>query len=321
MMSATGFDCARCGGSLEREELAEGASTGNEKQSKLASQMEAFLKLLQQIDAEEIPSNDFDTAFSLAVPVTRNENINPARITIPLATANGSSTTVKGMTGLAAAQLDVTVTIDSERTAAEKVAEAQRKAAIAAQNTLPEWHTKSTVTGESTIASRKDSELQTNGVGFLEEKEEDQKDGNNIDDELTAYYAQMAQERADEAQANAESDDEGSDFEDVSLGGSAVGTPSTSISNEVGEKPNGILKRKSSESGSSAPVTKEPTPTAFGTAVDDQEGPITKRVKFENSEDRENASETEERVTSIDQGDQNQKDSDEDDEAEFEDAF
>ena len=313
MASLSGFDCGRCGNPLEREELKDGASTGNEKQTKLASQMEGFLKMLQHIDLEVIPSNDFDTAYSLAVPVQRNEETNPARMTVPLPALNGPPTAVKGMTQVSTAPLDVTVTTSSERTAADKAAEAQRKAAIAAQNTLPEWHTKSTVTGQSTVAVRKDSELQTNGTALLKDEDEDQKDGNKIDDELTAYYAQMAQERENEAQEEADSDDEEGDFEDVGLNGSAVGTPSSSVSAEPNGRPNGILKRKSSESGSSAPITSTSTPAASGVPPDEEEVPVAKKVKFESKEIAVETSGAAE--------DQANKDSEEDDEAEFEDAL
>lgn len=313
MMSNTGFDCGRCGNTLEREELTDGASTGNEKQTKLASQMEGFLKMLQNIDSEVVPSNDFDTAFSLAVPVQRNEETNPARVTVSLAKPSGPPTAVKGMTQINATPLDVTVTTSSERTATEKAAEAQRKAAIAAQNTLPEWHTKSTVTGQSTIAARKDSELQIKSSISPKGEDEDSKDGTKIDDELTAYYAQMAQEREKEAREEAESDDEEGDFEDVGLAGSGAGTPSSSVSTGSTGRLTGILKRKESESGSSAAITSTSTPAASFTAVGEDEGPAVKKVKFEKQE-----SAVQSRRGS---GGQLDKDSDEDDEAEFEDAL
>ena len=313
MASISGFDCGRCGNPLDREELKDGASTGNEKQTKLASQMEGFLKTLQKIDSEVIPSNDFDTAYSLAVSVQRNEETNPARMTVPLPALNGPPAAVRGMTQVTTTPLDVTVTTSSERTAAERAAEAQRRAAIAAQNTLPEWHTKSTVTGQSTVAARKDSELLTNGTALLKDDEEDQKDSNKIDDELTAYYAQMAQERENEAIAEADSDDDEGDFEDVGLGGSAAGTPSSSVSVEPNGRPNGILKRKTSESGSSAPITSTSTPAASGVPLDEEEVPAVKKVKFES---KESAAET--AGAAVDKA---TKDSDEDDEAEFEDAL
>ena len=316
MASPIGFDCGRCGNPLEREELQDGAATGNEKQTKLASQMDGFLRMLQHIDSEVIPSNDFETAFSLAVPVQRNEETNPSRTTVPLVVPNGLPTAVRGMTQITAIPLDVTVTTSSERTAAEKAAEAQRKAAIAAQNMLPEWHTKSTVTGESTVSVRKDSEQHTNGSILSKEAEEDQKEGNKSDEELTTYYAQIAEEREKErlAEAEADSDDDEEDFEDVGLGPSAAGTPSSSVSAEPANRLNGILKSSRSESGSSAPVTNNPTPSASFAEADEEDGLVAKRVKFES---RENGAEVKAGLSVKEE----KKDSDEDDEAEFEDAL
>ena len=312
MMSASGFDCGRCGNPLEREELIDGASTGNEKQTQLASQMKPFLEMLKGIDSEVVPNNDFETAFSHAVPVPRNEDINPTRPTVSIDPPKGPPATVKGMAQVAAAPLDVIVTTTSEKSAAEQTAEAQRKATIAAQNTLPEWHTKSTVTGQSTIAVRKDSDVLPNGTTSTKDEDEDTKDGNNVDDELTAYYAQMAQEREQEAQAEAESDEEDEDegdFEDVGLGASAGGTPSSSVSAGSSGKLNGILKRKESESGSSAVITSTSTPAASFGAAGEEEGPAVKKVKFETAENGRG------------EGEQAGKESDEDDEAEFEDAL
>ena len=234
-------------------------------------------------------------------------------MTIPFATPNGPPAAVKGMTQVTAAPLDVTVTTNAETTEVEKAAELQRKAAIAAQNALPEWHTKSTVTGESTVAQRKDSELFTNGSVLPKAEEADPGDGSKIDDELTAYYAQMAQEKENELRDDADSDDDEGDFEDVGLGASIAGTPSSSISAEPNGRPNGILKRKGSESGSSAAVTNASTPAASGGVADEDDGPVSKKVKFQDP-----GIEVETGRGTVDQKD---KDSDEDEEAEFEDAL
>ncbi len=322
MSPTTGFDCGRCGNSLEREERSDGASTGTEMSTRFASQMGPFVDMLKKIDNEIIPANDFDTAFSMAVPVLRNEDTDSKAATVPLAAPKGLPTTVKGITQVAAGPLDVIVTSSAERTTAEKAAETKRKATIAAQNTLPEWHAKSTVTGES-LTARKDSEQHVNGALLSNEDEEDQKDGNKLDDELTAYYAQMAQEAENEKQKGEDpdsDDEEEDDFEDVGIGASAIGTPSSSISGDPTAshegKPNGILKRKESESGSSAPVTDTHTPAASGAAVDEEEGPAAKKVKFEGQEFG---------VAKVKVGpsaaEEQDKDSDEDDEAEFEDAL
>ena len=316
-----GFECHRCGGLLEREEPSAGASTGHEKQSKLMSQLDGLLRMLQQIDSEDIPNNDFDTAFSLAVPIPRDETVNPSQRYQPLNPTSGPPAAVKGDVQVAAAPLNVSVTTNSERTAAEKAADAQRKADIAAQNVLPVWHTNSTVTGERMVADRKDSEQLANGGPLRKDEEEDKKESNGLNDELAAYYAQLAKEKEQEAREDREADestgdddDDEGDFEDVGIGASAVGTPSSSMSADANgaqrRPPNGSFQTKASESGSSNP-TNTSTPVDSGPAGDNDEGPVAKKVKFEGQENGVKAG----------AGDEGDKDSDEDEEAEFEDAL
>ena len=314
-----GFDCHRCGGLLDREPDA-GDSTGHAKQSKLMSQLVGLVKMLQQVDSEDIPSNDFDTAFSLAVPVQRDVNVNPLQQSVPLNAPKHLPVAVKGMAQLVAAQLDVSLTTGSERTTTEQAAEAQRKANIAAQNILPVWHTTSTVTGEINVVGKKDGEQQANDDALLKEEETESKISNE-DEQLEAYYAEMEREREKEArereaEAASEDEDEG-DFEDV-LEASRNGTPSSSVSeNPKGSQPyqpNGSGKRKGSESGSSAPATNTSTPAGSVLVIEDGGAPIPKKVKFEHQEN--GAS-----VVKPETGNQVDKDSDEDEEVDFEDAL
>lgn len=314
-----GFECHRCGGLLEREEADAGDSTGHAKQSKLMSQLDGLLKMLQQVDSQDIPNNDFDTALSLAVPVRRDANVNPQQPGVPLNAPKNPPAAVKGMMPqLVAAQLDVSVTTGSERTTAEQAAEAQRKANIAAQNVLPVWHTTSTVTGETTVIGKKDGEQQANGGALLKE-EEDEKKISTEDEQLEAYYAEIEREREKEArerEAASEEEDE-DDFEDV-LEASQNDTPSSSISGTPKgsqlPQPNGSVKRNGSESGSSAPATDTSTPAGSGQATEEGDGPVPKKVKFENEENGASSVKAE-------AGEQVDKDSDEDEEADFEDAL
>ena len=322
-----GFLCHRCDGLLERDERSAGDSTGHEKQSKLMSQLETLLKLLQQIDSEDIPSNNFETAFAVMVPVKRNEDINPTRLTAPVDAGKAPPTAVKGIKQNEIQPLEISVTTSSERTAAEQAAEARRKAEIAAQNVLPVWHTAPTVTGERTDLGSKDREPLTSGVGGgasspLKAEEEEKKIVVNVDDELKAYYAQMEKEKEREAQKNREADEEDEEededdeeeFEDVGLG--ATGTPSSSISasaNFNGIKSvltNGKIKQEpaESDSGSSALVTGTSTPAGSQLIIEDDDvGPATKKIKVEPS-----------MVNGV--GPRGE-DSDEDEEMEFEDAL
>ena len=309
-----GFECHRCGGLLEREERQEGDATGHEKQSKLMSQLEGLIKMLQQIDSQDVPNNDFDSALSLAVPVQRDSTVNPLRPYQPANNQNSQTSTNTVTTVVA--PLDVSVTTGSERNAAEQAAEAKRKADNVAQNTLPVWHTTSTVTGERTAAARKESEVQLNGNSFVKDDEE-KKDSITLNDELSAYYAQLAREKEKEAEEDREGDEssgEDDDFEDVDVGSTSIDTPFTASANANGTK--GILSEqngKNNETGSSAPATDPSTPANSDfNAHPGAEGLPMKKVKFEDSNHVMNGA-----IVAHDGADD---DSDEDDGVEFEDV-
>ena len=232
------FLCHRCDGILERDDVSAADMAGHERQSKLMAQLEKLLKLMPQIDSQTIPNNDFETAFSHAVPVIRDEGINPVRKTEPLDARKGPPTAVKGVAQAPAAPLEINLTTSSEKTAAEQAAEAKRKAEVAAQNMLPVWHTASTVTGETTALGNKERERLASGINLAtlsQEDPDDKKEGTVLNDELEAYYAQIAQEKEKEAREDASSDSEADDdeegeeeeFEDVGIGASSAATPSS----------------------------------------------------------------------------------------------
>lgn len=307
-----GFKCPRCDGVLDMKAAEAGASTGHQKQSRLMSQLEGLLKMLQRVDAEDITNNDFQRAYDNRVLVPRDEAFNPGpRATVPIGGPNGPPTAVKGMTQVALEPLKVSVTTSSEPTAEEMAADAELKAKLARQNALPDWHIKSTVTGEPLVVGRTHSDQQVNGTSLPKDEEEEKKDNIALNDELTAYYAQLAKEKEQEAKEEREADassgdDEEEDFEDVGIEGSRTGTPSSSMSAPQDRQVNGNALPKSSQSGSSAA-----TPADTGAAAEDQ-GPAAKRVKFE-TQDRQ--------TTETNSAAKVEKDSKEDEEADFEDAL
>lgn len=323
-----GFICHKCGNLLEeRDDRNAGISTGHEKQSKLANQLSQLLKLLQQIDAEDIPKNDFEAAFAVAVPVQRDELINPVRATEPLQAARGPPKAVRGVVENAAAPLEVSLTTSLERTAAEQAAEAKRKADLAAQNSLPIWHTNSTVSGETTALGAKQQERLHDSIPsqIIKVDEDEKKDGTVLNDELAAYYAQILQEKAKEAREDREADEssnendednEEDDFEDIGINASAADTPSSSMSVSASGTKNAtshaMTKKRDSDSGSSAPGTNHSTPAVSGAAPDEEESRAAKKPRIESGN---NGLGTEN--SDIVAGN---ADSDEDDE-EFEDAF
>ncbi|KAL8795795.1 MAG: hypothetical protein Q9182_007489 [Xanthomendoza sp. 2 TL-2023] len=336
-----GFLCHRCDAVLEREEQTPGDATGSEKQVKLAAQLDRVLKLLIEIDNSIIPKNDFETALSLQVPVQRNKDLNPVRSTVPLEMSSGRPAAVKGINQPVLQDLTVDLTSSAEKTAGEKLDEQQRKAAIAAQNVLPVWHTQSTVTATSLMEVHYekgpdgDSHL-TNGAIITSAKaeatEEDKKSRikATIDenDELAAYYTRMAQEkekeeredREDEASSavdheeeQEEEEEEGEEDDDDEFEDVGIHTTQSSPEPKLKVEEAGNLKQPprsiepaedlASESGSSAPPSV--ASTLFG--APEAKNPVAKRVKLE--------------VANRNEAVATRPVSDEDEETEFEDAL
>lgn len=325
-MSVMGeFLCHRCDGVLERDDVSAADMAGHERQSKLHAQLDPFLQIMPQIDAQNIPKNDFNYAFQHAVPIVRDETINPRPKTEPI-DQRSPPTAAKGQASVTAAPLEVSLTTSSEHLAADR-AEAQRKADVAAQNALPVWHTASTVTGEVTALGNKERERIANRPGGRSPKKEEadtKASGDVLHDELAAYYAQMAEEKVQQAQQDQDSEveDEDDDFEDVGIGGvSGFATPRSSMSSTTpGQKKpltngftngNGKRVKDESQSSGSAPGTSFSTPTASGTVLEEAEIEVSqpKKAKLEH-----NGSIVESLTEKVD------NDSDED-EVEFEDAL
>ena len=307
-----GFECHRCDALLERDDRAAGA-TGHEKHGRLMSQFERLLTLMQEIDNADIPKNDFEDALSHAVPIARDEVTNPQRQTVPVDAPKAKPATVKGVTQ-AAAPLSISLTTASEKTAAEQEAEAKRKAAIAAQNQLPEWHTTSTVTGKVLAAGVEEQARQSNDIqlGTGKAEEDEKKDDIVRTDELGEVFALIAKENAakgvdGDSEEEEEEDDDEDLFEDVAVGQNSNTTASVSsatVRNGAKGALNGAIKDEGSESGSGGRDAS--TPVGSQSITDDHGGPPVKKVKLEENENGPRAASP-------------QVDSDEDDE--FEDAF
>ncbi|OJD21248.1 hypothetical protein ACJ73_07414 [Blastomyces percursus] len=281
-----GFECHRCGATLERADEVEGGAgadrTGHEKNSKLMAQLDKMLKLLKQIDSVDVPENDFETAWEHKVDVIRNQYTNPTRPGV--AYTGNRQTAVRGISKTDASSLEVSLTSSAEKSAAEQAEEAARKAALEKQNALPVWHTQSTVKTEAGNLPVK-SEPNGTAVDALtvksEIKEEQKPDIDALDDKVAAYYAEMAREKEREAKEDVSSAEESSDeaedeFEDVRV--APGGSTSAAVDGiKAHTFPNGSLKRElESDSASGAPQT--------GTAPPDmsaEDGPSAKRVKFE----------------------------------------
>lgn len=226
---ATGeFMCRRCGHALvpisEDEVVSE-----NETMKRLNSQLEKILRLMQQIDATNVPENDFQTALSHQKPVLRADS-NPGqnRYTeiVDLPGRNLQST--KGLDikpEKIAVQVQDDETVKQESEAAEAQARREREAR---QNVLPDWIVKSTVSGDITAAGAKEERLrrERESTSTLARAEDDlsdrkpAKDGGE-EDVMKSYWEALAEEaaRAKASEDEEEEDDDDEDeFEDVDVG-------------------------------------------------------------------------------------------------------
>lgn len=216
------FVCKRCGHMLQMRRVDEKESAGHEVQSKLNAQLAPFEDLMRQIDSTDIPDIEFEQAFSNKREVKRDET--DARIRSEIVPSRYQPAATHGVK---VEQEDLIVNVhDSKRTQEiEEAEKAERDRKIAAQNTLPAWHTQSTVTGDMTEAGRAEQKKRdekendfgmTNGEG---DKKDQKGSFGGVEDsaEMKAYLAALeaseAQDKADEA-AEEEEDESGSDEED-----------------------------------------------------------------------------------------------------------
>lgn len=285
LVSDEGFECQNCGAILERTEDVKGVEgidrTGHEKNSKLMAQLDKMLKLLKQIDSVEIPPNDFETAWDHKKEVPRNQQTHPTRpaISVPAKAQDIVRSTVK----TDATALEISLTSSAEKSAAEQAEEAARKAAVEKQNTLPVWHTQSTVNANAPGTTQIKTEA---GIPMKPEEDEDQKPSTDaLDDKVAAYYAEMEREKALQAQQDAsspeedDSDDFDEEFEDVGVSGpSGPTTPATAAGPTSAPTPSSGLAgiKRELDTGSSAGPSSIGTPS---TTADD--GPALKKVKAE----------------------------------------
>jgi transcription initiation factor TFIIE subunit alpha len=249
--------------------------TGHEKNSKLMAQLDNMLKLLKQIDTVEIPPNDFETAWDHKVEVPRDQNTHPVRTAVVVPPKAQDITRPNAKTDAAA--LEISLTSSEEKSAAEQADEAARKAAVEKQNALPVWHTHSTVN-----AAPANGQTKTEVGSFVKsELADDEKPGQDADDKVAAYYAEMEREKALQAQEEASSaeDDSDDEFEDVEVSGpSGPGTPAANggPTSAPGGSFSGAGIKRELDSGSSAPQSSVGTPS---TPADD--GPASKKIKVE----------------------------------------
>lgn len=179
--------------------------------------------LLQKIDGLEIPEVTGDSAMRDRVKLPKEE----ARLAAPAMDQSEAvkvkPQTVKGIIG-PAQTIEVAITTNSESTAAQQTADAEAKAAKAAQNQLPSWHTHSTVTNEVTNAGNREEAARREreiGMGAIANDAPEEKKA-QIDDVESLFAMIDAQKRSN---ANEEESEESSDEEEQFEEVVAIATP------------------------------------------------------------------------------------------------
>jgi transcription initiation factor TFIIE subunit alpha len=177
-----------------------------------------LLKLMQQIDEVTIPAVEGHDAVAGAIEVPRDKEVNPAAKHEVVTTSTSKPTAVKGVANLAPEKIQVSIATDSEYTEAARIKEQERQAKIAAQNQLPDWHTKSTVARDA-LGNENDTKAEQNGIDVpnvkTDAEEEKKEQEANLDDVFALIAQEQRAQEAKEAQESSSEDEDEDEFEDV----------------------------------------------------------------------------------------------------------
>ncbi|KAF2112647.1 hypothetical protein BDV96DRAFT_154842 [Lophiotrema nucula] len=261
---ASGFLCRTCDHPLDSLYTGDTLEPENDDTpAKFNRVFAPLLKLMQRIDEVTIPHIEGEDAVKGAVPLPRDNVLNPAARHEVVDNYTVRPQTVKGI-ATAAEKIEVQIATNQEYTEAARAAEQQRQAKIAQQNLLPEWHTKSTVIEDKSANGAQGATGGLNGAATPSIKAETAEEKAAKDPELDAVFAALEEQRRQEDAAAAaeeeeedDDDDDEDEFEDVDVGGT---TPN----------PNGVpdAKRVRLES-SAAPSPANGTPASVVMAFAD----------------------------------------------------
>lgn len=218
-MGPAGFLCHQCDALLVYDP--DRQSGGHQHSTRLNNQLKFITDLLPQLDNVHIPDNTFDVAYAQARPVERDATNQVAPSIV--VDKELKPTAVRGDQNMGPQSIDISISASSEPSEAEKEAERLRKEKIAKSNALPEWHTTSTVTGDS----------YTNGGSMSTAKKDGEEDKKQDTDSLNAkehaelddLFARLKQQQEAEAARKAaeeeeeeDDDEEEEEFEDITGG-------------------------------------------------------------------------------------------------------
>jgi transcription initiation factor TFIIE subunit alpha len=213
----SGFACHRCQFPLDYFPNDPDAAEANGPLGVFNEQFGWLIELLRAIDDSFIDEviGEVQVENALAVPQEKAP-LESGKVDYPQPRA--MPTAVRGIvTG--PEKVEISITANSETTAAQRLAEAEQKARLASQNQLPDWHTRSTVTNEMTAAGQREEaarrEREAEAGLFKIDDEADQKTA--AETSLDDIFAQLEKAKQDELAAEDEEDEEEEDeeFEDA----------------------------------------------------------------------------------------------------------
>lgn len=214
---ATGnFLCVKCSAPLEPVDEEERANE-NESMKRMNQQFAKLVELMQKIDSATVPENDFETALSKQRPIEKTDS-HPGTRTEIVDVPNRNLQSTKGLEvkpEKIAVELKDDEDVKRENAAADARAKKEKEAR---QNALPEWISKSTISGDITAVGAKEErqrlEREEHTGVLTHEEEEEKKAVKGDDDVMAAYWKELELAQKKEAQLQKEEDDEDEDEED-----------------------------------------------------------------------------------------------------------
>lgn len=270
LMGPQGFLCHKCKAILVQDP--QRLAGGHEESTRLNNQLKFITDLLPQLDSVHIPDNTFEAAHATARPVVRDAQNQVAKSTVVESTLK--PTAVRGLANTGPKSIAINITDAEGPTEAEKEAERLRKEKKAAENALPEWHVKSTVTGTTFTSDGAPAASQGKSDGGADGGDPDKKDDEDnlsaaqqaaMDDVFARLQQQQQQMEEEDDDDDDDEDDDDEEFEDIGLGGSTSNSAAPAAPNSTG-------KRTAPSSGTSSAAD---TPAS---AADDRPA---KKVKVE----------------------------------------
>jgi transcription initiation factor TFIIE subunit alpha len=218
----SGFLCKKCGAVLDYHPHNRDAEPDGDNTLKLFNnQFGHIIKLLRELEDLVVPEITGEQSFLNRRPVPKDSAPLALAPLPPLDQPKMRPTAVMGVKS-GPEKVEITLTTDSEYNAAAQVAETERKARLAQQNQLPEWHTHSTVSNEITALGHRESAANQDTAPTAQTFKEETEDQKESDAMFASFLVALEEEKRRKALEEAEEDEDDDDddddeFEDVDV--------------------------------------------------------------------------------------------------------